>query len=335
MNDRLENSSEIQRIMEIAHGYWHSSCLLAANELGIFNVLSPGPKNALEISQAIGGDLRATTILLNALVALALLEKKGERYRNMPATERFLVEGKPEAITNLLSHSYEIWDAWRNLVEVVRRGSPEINWEENFLQQNRNRVAHFIRAMDEVGAASARELAKRLDLSRVNRLLDAAGGAGTYTYAMIRENPNIKATIFDLPLPLEVAQEYVKKNHMTDKVELKKGDLLKDPLGEGYDLILFSQILHAYSPEENKEFLRKGYKALNPGGQMVVHDYPVDESKTAPLQAAIFSVNMLVNTQGGAAYSINEFIQWLTEVGLREIKTEDILGRSMAFIGYK
>jgi len=335
MKDRAEGAQELQRIMEIAHAYWASSCLLAGNELGIFKVLSPGPKDAREIAQAIEGDLRATTILLNALAALEFLQKKGEQYQNMPATEQHLVEGKPAAITNMLHHSYDMWGAWGSLASVVRQGSPKINWEDNFLRQKPERVGHFIRAMDEIGAASAAELARRLDLSRVKRVLDTAGGPGSYAYAMIRINPNIKATIFDLPLTLQVTQEYVAKNKMPDNIELKEGDLLKDPLGEGYDLVLFSHIFHAYSPDENREFLRKGYKALNPGGQLVVHDFPVDETKTSPPQAALFSVNMLVNTQAGAAYSVNEFIQWMTDVGLRDIKTEDILGRSNAFIGYK
>jgi len=330
-----EMVSSLERILELAHGYWASSCLLAANKLGIFNVLEAGPRDAHQISKEIGGDLRATTILLNALVALSLLEKEGNLYKNRNLTSRYLVTGRPEAITNLLLHSYDLWEAWGNLAQVVKKGRPATDWEESFLRRDPQRVAHFIKAMDEIGGPSAAELARRLDLTRVRRMLDAGGGPGTYAFALIRANPAIKATIFDLPLTLEVAREFVKKNHLEDQVELREGDLTKDPLGEGYDLVLFSQVLHAYPPEENKRFLKKGYEALNPGGQLIIHEYALEDDKCQPVQAAIFSVNMLVNTPAGEAYSLNELKGWMLETGLREIRIEDILGRSKALIGYK
>jgi trans-aconitate methyltransferase len=86
--------------------------------------------------------------------------------------------------------------------------------------------------------------------------------------------------------------------------------MLRDPPGENYDLILASAICHVFSPEENRGLFQRVYDALAPGGRVVVQDFILEPSKTAPRAAALFSLNMLVGTRAGSSYSEPEYASW-------------------------
>ena len=97
------------------------------------------------------------------------------------------------------------------------------------------------------------------------------------------------------------------------------GNFQTDSIGTWYDLILISQIFHAFSKEENIAHLGKGRSALNPGGRVVVQEFPINDARTSPTHSALFSVNMLVGTRSGRCYSPREMKQWLRETGFKNI----------------
>ena len=76
--------------------------------------------------------------------------------------------------------------------------------------------------------------------------------------------------------------------------------MLHDDFGSGYDIIMLNAICHMFSEEQNRDIFRRARKALAPNGRLVVQDFILNPDKTGPLQAALFSVNMLVGTEAGA-----------------------------------
>ena len=58
--------------------------------------------------------------------------------------------------------------------------------------------------------------------------------------------------------------------------------------------------------------LAKAFKALDPGGLLIVNDFLLNKDKTGPLQAALF--NLMV-----ATYSEKEMLTMIQEAGFREV----------------
>jgi SAM-dependent methyltransferase len=112
------------------------------------------------------------------------------------------------------------------------------------------------------------------------------------------------------------------------------GDLRTDDFGEGFDLVLVSAICHMLSPAENRDLLRRCYRALAPLGRVVIQDFILEEDKTAPKMAALFSLNMLVGTEGGASYNESEYAAWLGEAGFREAIRIRLPGPSGLMVGH-
>ena len=98
---------------------------------------------------------------------------------------------------------------------------------------------------------------------------------------------------------------------------------------------LLSHILHAYGPADCQRILQKAYAVLPQNGEIIINDFILEESKTAPPFAAMFAINMLVETEEGAAYSKSEISQWLQESGFRQIEVRDMPGPAMAIVAKK
>jgi len=117
-----------------------------------------------------------------------------------------------------------------------------------------------------------------------------------------------------------IAQEHIDKAGLAERVKTRVGDLSKDKLGEGYDLVLLSAICHMLSPQQNRDLLRRCHDALAPGGRVVIQDFLLNPDKTGPRTAALFSLNMLVETRSGASYSEDEYAAWLREAGFQDVQ---------------
>jgi len=88
------------------------------------------------------------------------------------------------------------------------------------------------------------------------------------------------------------------------------------------------------SSAENRDLLRRSRRALLPGGRLVIQDFILEEDKTAPKMAALFSLNMLVGTEGGASYNQSEYAEWLTAAGFEGVSRIRLPGPSGLMIGH-
>lgn len=297
--------------------------ILSANELGVFTKLTR-PKTAAQLSAVLKTDLRATIILLDALTALTLLRKTDGVYANTPAAERLLLPGGANYQGNMLRHGSSMWDNWGALSEVMRTGEPA---RRSFDCEG------FIMGMDDISRDRVPVVLKALTpyIKADSRVLDLGGGPGSYCIALA--NRGVKTTLFDLPETIAVARRNMRGK--ATGIQCIKGDFMHDPIGGKYDLILVSQICHAYSAEDNRALFAKCHAALNPGGRIAVQEVPLSEDRTQPTMGALFSVNMLVGTEGGMSYTPEEVTQWLQETGFGSIRRKDIRSETVLLIGQK
>jgi len=104
------------------------------------------------------------------------------------------------------------------------------------------------------------------------------------------------------------------------RVRLAAGNFYRDELPAGHDLALLSAIIHQGSPQDNRELFRKVFRALVPGGRIVIRDHIMDPDRTQPRDGAVFAVNMLVNTKGGSTYTFGEVRDWLEAAGFAGVR---------------
>ncbi len=300
----LEEAKELRKIWG---AFRASRVLITANNYRIFDYLTK-PQSARIVSKRLHTDLRATEILLDALSGSGLLKKQQGRYSNTYIASQFLVSGSPYYQGDIIRHADTLWKNWSGLDEVIKTGKPFHKTHDH---------GAFILGMHNLASLKANNIMKLIGLKGVKTALDLGGGPGTYSIEMSRKGVHI--TLFDSPETIDIAEKVIQKEKVSG-IKLIGGDFLVDDIGKGYDLIFISQICHAYSEKDNLNLLRKCKKALNKGGRIVIQEFYIKRERTHPLQSALFSVNMLVNTKSGRCYSPEEIINWLSRIKLENIQ---------------
>ena len=172
-------------------------------------------------------------------------------------------------------------------------------------------------------------------MSGVRRALDVGGGSGAYAMAFCAADPEMRATVFDLPNITPLTREYIAAEGMEGRVDTEDGNFLTDDLGAGYDLVFVSAIVHMLSPEKNTALIGKCAAAANAGGRVVVQDFIMDEERLSPAGGAIFALNMLVGTECGDTYTENEVRGWMESAGLEGVTRTDTGAGTSLIVGRK
>lgn len=307
-------------LMGLASGHAEARILQTAVSLDIFEAIGSAPEDARTIANRLQLEPVATELLLNALTALKIIEKRGEAFSLMDAAKQYLLRSSPQYVGGMIKFEDLSWQSWAKLPEAIRTGKSVR--PANMYQDDPGETEIFINAMDSLVKArgDAEAVINALDWQDIGALLDIGSGPATYPIALCRKFSNMHATIFDLPGTLKITERYVREARMTDRITLISGDYRKDPLPGHYDSIFLSNIIHGEGFEQNQDLISKLSRSLKPRGRIVVKDHILDESRASPALGAIFSLLMLLTTDGGRCYSLGEIKSWMQQAGLSQIQ---------------
>lgn len=335
---RLERKVVMNNIMEMVSAFYISQTLNVCCRLELFTRLSGNPLTLGEVAEALGLHPRPAEMLLNACVALGLLEKDQGRYRNTEWAEGCLVKGRKGYYGNLITMMVDLfYSSWGRLEEAIKKNEPV---EELFLQimpGDEETARKFTLGSHDNKTETGMDiaLANALELSWCRNLLDVGGGSGALSIAVCEKNPHLETVVFDLPMVCKIAQEFIQESAVIARVKTRPGNYLEDELPGGFDAALLSNIIHLEGSDTCRMLARKIFGSLNPSGMLIVLDILLDEDKKGPLFATLFALNMLVSTPRGNTYTASEVRGWLEEAGFIQIEQRCLTGPSSIITGRK
>jgi hypothetical protein len=321
-------------ILETARGFMASRVLLSGAELDLFTLLARESLTAEQIAAEKKADLRAVTILLDALSALGFLVKSQGRYRTEPSAAALLGAGTPESVLPMVLHMGAVWRNWSRITDIVL-GSAKAGLENGGGALADGNIKAFIGAMHAVASKMAPGVVAAVDPGAARHLIDVGGGSGSYTLAFLAAVPEMKATLFDLPPVIEMARERARAAGLAHRINLVAGDFYRDELPGGHDLALLSAIIHQNSPEQNRTLFGRIFRCLDAGGRIVIRDHVMSPDRTQPLEGALFAVNMLAGTAGGNTYTFEEIQAGLAAEGFTRIRLIQTKGMFSLVEGFK
>jgi hypothetical protein len=323
--EAIESENEVvspDPIFRLATGFMAAKHLFAASELGLFEALSDSPTTIEGLAARTGLTRRAARISGDAMVALGLLEREGDTYRNGPVAAAFLTGSGPADLRPLLP----MWDkisypAWQELAAALAKGPAREVFDLDAEQQEI--VSAGIEAHN-VGPAAA--LASGFNFSTHRRLLDIGGGTGSWSIAIVEEHPQLEAAIFELPAVAEVAKKRIAEAGLESRIDVVSGDAMAGALPSGYDLFLLANLIHYWSPDQNRELLRRVRDAAEAESRLLVVDFWTNATHTEPLAAALMAGEFAVHLRNGDVYSVDEVCGWLADTGWRFIEHSPLVG---------
>jgi len=306
-----------EEVLQTSWLFQRACVLAAAADLNVFSALDNRPMTADALAGQLGTDLRATTILLDGLAALEFLAKEGDDYSLPGDLANLLSDKSDKNVLPMLRHMANCLSRWAQLARVTRSGKPAER--QPSVRGEAADQAAFIGGMHNLSAPIATEVVGRLNPLEFTHLLDIGGASGTWTMAFLEAVPEARATLFDLPPVIPMAEKRLGEAGFAERVKLVAGDYNVDDLPEGADLAWLGAICHQNSRPQNRELFAKIHKALTDGGHVVIRDVVMDSSRISPERGALFAVNMLVATEGGDTYTFEEYGEDLRKAGFDEV----------------
>lgn len=304
-------------ILALARSYQSACVLAAAADLDLFSVLPDKPLDGEEVARRLSADHRGTRIILDALVALQLLDKREGRYVLAAGLRQVLTHEQPRSVLAMAQHQANCLRRWAQLAGVVQSGMPAER-ESSIRGEEADEIA-FVGAMHDVSAPVADEVINDLQPLNFSHLLDLGGASGTWTISFLRSNPHAVATLLDLEHVIPLAEQRISGAGMSDRVKLVAGDFLVGRLPRGADLAWVGAIVHQNSRDENRRLFSAIHEALMDGGQILIRDILMHDSRTSPVAGALFAVNMLVATDAGGTFTFDELREDLEAAGFVDV----------------
>jgi predicted O-methyltransferase YrrM len=316
------NLDTIRAQMEIVSaslGPARAQVLYTGVRLGLFEALAETPKTVEELSRELACPTRSLERLLIAAHALRLLEREGSRYRNGPHAAKTLVPGRPGYLGNWMRLMAHWMRPWTQLEYAVRNGT-HVEAPELHLGENEEYTRDFVLGMQDYAQYRGTDLLRYLDLTGCRSLIDVGGGPGTYAIMLAQRYPELTCTVFDLPPVLEIARENVTRAGVADRIRLQPGDYHKDELGAGYDAAFLSDMLHQEDPDTGMMIVEKAFRALRPGGRIVIQAMFLRDDHSGPEWPALQNLLLFLIYPRGKNYSMAETIVWLERAGFVDVQ---------------
>ncbi len=316
-------------IMRIALGFMAAKHLFVASEIGVFEKLAGGPMTLDALAAATGIPRRTLRISADAMVSLGLLEREGEGYRNSAAAAAFLAGAAGPDLRPML----RFWDklsypGWVGLESAVRSGAGQAG----FFRFSEEEQQIFSTGVEAFSAPAAAALAAAYDFGRHQRVLDVAGGTGSFLIAIIRRHPDLRGTLFELPATCAVARRRLAHDPESARIEVVEGDLLADPIPDGHDAVIAANIVHGLSQAHNLDLLRKVRSRVAPGARLLLVDLWMDAGRTEPPAAPLMAGEFLIHSGEGQSYAEEDADEWLAQTGWRKLDRRPLAGPASVII---
>ncbi|MDR1921418.1 MAG: methyltransferase domain-containing protein [Candidatus Adiutrix sp.] len=308
-------------IFKLFSSTWAGCALQAAVRLDFFTALDEAGAvdEALLIADLAGRlecDERALDMLVTALAALEFVERDGRAVRLTGAAQKYLSAKSDDYYGYIIKHTADILPAWTRLDQALKSGR-RVAGESAADSRNEVEREAFLMGMFNVARQQADQTAAALELGGRKKLLDLGGGPGTYAVFFCRRYPELTATVFDQPETEKFAAKIFARYELAHRLNFVGGDFHSDELPKNYDVVWISQVLHGESPGEAAELIKKAAQSLNEGGLLCIQEFILDDDRRGPAHAALFSLNMLLQTPGGQAYAQAELMEMMTRGGLK------------------
>jgi hypothetical protein len=268
-----------QAILGMALSYLGARSLHVANELGIADLLKDGPKSIIELAQATGAHEPSLYRLLRSLAGHGVFAEVSPNCFQLTPAAAVLQQGVPGSLHHAVKMIGDLagdglwWQAVGHLRHSVLTAEPGFNHVAGLgffehVTRYPEAGAWFDRGLANFATMENAVIAGAYDFASLRRVIDVGGGQGGFLAEILKANPAVVGTLFDLP---QVVQEpaYLTAAGVVERCEIVGGDFFKS-VPSGGDAYILKRIIHDWSDEECVQILRTCRAAMGQKARLLV-----------------------------------------------------------------
>jgi ubiquinone/menaquinone biosynthesis C-methylase UbiE len=314
--------SGIPLFIDLMCSGWSTFTIVAAVQLDVFTTIASGKATAAQIAAESSANDRAMRRLLDALVALKYLARKGERYSLTPPSATFLSRTSDLYMDGIGEVAPMLMMGWPQLAETVKKGSALTTRSQEDAAQFFTGLIKCIFPQNYVAARAAVAALDRSARARIKNVLDVAGGAAAWSIPFAEALKTARVTVADFPQVTQVTRAYARKFEVEDRFDYLEGDLEEIDLGkDAYDLVILGHIIHTIGREAGQRLIERCSVALSERGLLLIAEFIPNDDRTGPALPMLFGLNMLIRTPNGDVFTMRDYREWLKRAGFRTIKS--------------
>ena len=293
-----------------------SMAVLALVDLGVFNLLYKDAHSAQGLAHETQTDAFRLSRFLNLAAGLGFIRKQGDLYALYEEDKPLFDPHDRFSKGHRLSGFKRRLQNYGQAIEVLKSGVPlEVAGSGGDVSEKERRA--FLTFLHNASVSSAQEVAHWTTLFPVSQALDVGAGAGTYLWEVLKKHPNAKGTWVDRENAIPLGEETARAEGVVERVNFLGGDFFEDDLGNGYDFVMLSNLVHCFDIPTNQKLISKLVDTMPTGGHMLVKDLDVDDDRTGPLKSLRFGVTMALVGNDGDTFSENDVKEMVAPSGLR------------------
>lgn len=324
---KLETKADVYNLM---NSTTPAAALGAAIETGLLWQLAGKPMSAPEIVQALNIPGKRGYYWLQLLESIGILDHGANSYSpSSLAREAILDTRSRESWQHLALDDRERSTGVKNLPLLISEpGSiwtaQDLSEPKGYVEKMRaspSRAREFTRMLFEVHQHLANQIANRLDLRDVQRLMDLGGGSGVVSMALLRKYPALTSTVVDIENVCVAGHEIAVEEGLSDRISYHSADFASDEFPAGFDLVLQCDVgvfgLALY---------QKIYESLKPGGRMIFVDHFSPTENSAPVTRVEWTFLDSLHDPDFSFPTLDQVMDQLNEAGFDVLPGHQTLG---------
>lgn len=328
----LPSDNSYRTFCDLTSGYRMFCVMAEAIKTGVIDQLEEGARSFDELLEATQLKSDEGRRFIELLVNVGLLEQYSGQLYLSRFSRSFLCRTSPTSQRHVIEFEPVLMENWGKLGEVLREGQGTLIREQSD-DDYRARLRLFQQAMTEAAQVRSGELWDALkDLPERGTIIDIGAGEGTYLREFLARHPQWLGIACDLPdVCAQAATGIIPHNlsyHPCNILERRELDGVVTKYRSTVDLLLFSNLCHCYSPDENRALLEQAGEMLTDEGLLIVHDFYRDANSFG----ALYDLHMLVNTYNGRSYTTAETAALLEGAGFPHHSIVELPSNSTALI---
>lgn len=328
MDSNLVESAE--DVSHIAFGFMASKALFAALHIDVFTQLAGGAKSSKEIAEEAGIPMNRVTTLMTALTSVGLVDRddEGEIYSNSPGAEAFLAKGAKYEFGDYLRYQIDqqMYPLLGQLNDVLdgTLDPDSIDSYQHWMADPKQAVI-YCEAQHAGSLGPGRTLARLVDLSDAETLLDVGGGTGAMSIRLLEAYPKLVSTIIDFPNVAEIGWQFIAKAGMVDRIRYIPSNALVAEWPKEQDAILMSYLFSGIPGAEVSRLVDYAFDCMAPGGSFMVHDFMVENDRTGPPMAALWQLQHMAFTPEARSVTPGWLRTRLTDAGFVDVQEDEMI----------
>ena len=328
MDSTLVESAE--DVSHIAFGFMASKALFAGLHIDVFTLLAAGAKSSKEIAEEADIPMNRVTTLMTALTSVGLVDRddEGEIYANSPGAEAFLAKGAKYEFGDYLRYQIDqqMYPLLGQLNEVLDGTlDPDSIDSYQHWMADPEQASIYCEAQHAGSLGPGRTLARLVDLSEADTLLDVGGGTGAMSIRLLEAYPKLISTIIDFPNVAEIGWQFIAKAGMVDRIRYIPSNALVAEWPKEQGAILMSYLFSGIPGAEVSRLVDYAFDCLAAGGSFMVHDFMVENDRTGPPMAALWQLQHMAFTPEARSVTPGWLRTRLQDAGVVDIQEDEMI----------